>query len=418
MEELRVLLKTLLGRNSVSNGMPLEDGTLSEQRVHPRWVRVNTLKTTVKEQVETTFGSYKIVGTLGEVLRSDHTIVLHVDEHIPNLLALPASTDLSKTPAYLGGAIILQDKASCFPAHLLDPMQSDGNCLDACAAPGNKTTHLAAILHSRRGGNSSPMILACERDKPRASSLLDMVRKAGAEAQVNVHSGQDFLKIKPAQDPWNAVGSLLLDPSCSGSGIVGRDDILKVTLPSRDTTDSSTRSKKRKRDAPKKSHPSEMVTPISEGEPKDESPVDQLTTRLEALSAFQLKLLLHAFSFPKACKITYSTCSIYPEENERVVIRALQSEIARERAWRILRRHEQVEGLQNWHIRGYEDACGGMANTTNIFDASDIAQACIRCEKGTKEGTQGFFVAAFIRDSVQHFEQEHEDEWGGFSDAG
>ena len=31
-------------------------------------------------------------------------------------------------------------------------------------------------------------------------------------------------------------------------------------------------------------------------------------------------------------------------------------------------------------------------------DVEEIAEACIRCEKGTKEGTQGFFVVAFVRD--------------------
>ena len=37
---------------------------------------------------------------------------------------------------------IEQSKASCMPAHALAP-ESGGVVLDACAAPGNKTTHLA-----------------------------------------------------------------------------------------------------------------------------------------------------------------------------------------------------------------------------------------------------------------------------------
>lgn len=40
----------------------------------------------------------------------------------------------------------LQSKASCLPAHALNPEQG-WTVLDACAAPGNKTTHLAGNAH-------------------------------------------------------------------------------------------------------------------------------------------------------------------------------------------------------------------------------------------------------------------------------
>jgi putative methyltransferase len=51
---------------------------------------------------------------------------------------------------------------------------------------------------------------------------------------------------------------------------------------------------------------------------------DELKARIEALSKFQLELLLHAFKFPAARKITYSTCSIHAGENELVVQKALE----------------------------------------------------------------------------------------------
>jgi putative methyltransferase len=48
--------------------------------------------------------------------------------------------------------------------------------------------------------------------------------------------------------------------------------------------------------------------------------------RLESLADFQVKALLHAFTFPKVKKVVYSTCSKHAEENEFVVQRVLESQ--------------------------------------------------------------------------------------------
>ena len=90
-----------------------------------------------------------------------------------------------------------------------------------------------------------------------------------------------------------------------------------------------------------------------------------------------------------------------------------------------------------WNIRGHRSACEEVLLSQDglrgALSAEEVADACIRCEKGTKEGTQGFFVAAFARldptscssDDVRSTQQTppdvgesgfDEDEWGGFSD--
>jgi 25S rRNA (cytosine2278-C5)-methyltransferase len=73
--------------------------------------------------------------------------------------------------------------------------------------------------------------------------------------------------------------------------------------------------------------------------------------------------------------------------------------------WRALRRNEQPKGLKEWHRRGLPEDCS----------TQDIAEACIRCEKGT-DGTIGFFAVGFVRDTstngVQSPEDE-EEEWQG-----
>ena len=372
------------------------------------------------EQLRTTFAGYKHSNSLEQLLdvaTSRTEKLLHVDKHIPNLLALPPLTDLPKTSAYTNGLIIFQDKASCFPAYLLNAKPEDGDCMDACAAPGNKTTHLAAIADERGVAGRKPEIYACERDKVRALTLQQMVRIAGAESHVTITAGQDFLRVDPNQPPLDGVGALLLDPSCSGSGIVGRDEVSEIILPRRELTYvPQSRSKKRKRKAPVEASQPIVETPVVPEEIPlhgDDGP-DQLSTRLAALSTFQLKLLLHAFEFPKARKITYSTCSVYSQENEYVVTKALESPIAKKRGWGILQRDQQISGMKTWEIRGDPQACREISETG---DVDQVAEACIRCEKGTKEGTQGFFVAAFVRDredqSTQDF-SKYEEDWEGF----
>lgn len=370
--------------------------------------------------MQTTFKEYKTVDSLDQLsdksLKSTGRIIC-VDKHVPNLVAIPSSIDLSKDTAYLSGLIILQDKASCFPAYILDPKLEDGDIIDACAAPGNKTTHLAAILHDHKEA-SVTNIYACERDVTRALTLIDMIQRAGAD-DVNVQKGQDFLRIDPCKAPWNLLGAILLDPSCSGSGIVGRDEVHRVVLPNMNISETRDQSsKKRKRNATKLPTPTVggSQETLAEVPPKEVESSQELSIRLKALSSFQLRLLLHAFEFPSAHKITYSTCSVYAEENERVIAKALDSDVAKYNGWRLLLRHEQVEGMRAWKIRGHPQEFEDAAFTIQNID--DVADACIRCEKGTQEGTQGFFVAAFVRDRpicVQ--EGAKEEEWEGFSDG-
>lgn len=389
----------------------------SERWLHPRWVRINTIKTDLEEQIRTTFAGFKQVDSISQLLEdsSDSSAkIIHVDKHIPNLVALSPAINLSKTLAYRTGLIILQDKASCFPAYLLNPEPKIGQVLDACAAPGNKTTHLAAIVQEKDATNKL-RVYACERDKARAVTLGKMLQTAGVSGFVSVRAGQDFLRLDPDQAPWNDVGYLLLDPSCSGSGMITRHEELTVMLPDLLCTEPSTshpRKRKRKLVSPQSPDLREIQEEVAIS--NDKGP-NQLSDRLSALSTFQLKMLVHAFHFPKARRVAYSTCSIYAEENEHVVVKALSSEIATNRGWRILPRGQQVSGMRDWQLRGDHQACTAVADTTAATE--EVAKACIRCEKGTQEGTQGFFVAAFVRDAVGGTEEQTVDEeWEGFSD--
>ncbi|KAL5606004.1 hypothetical protein BROUX41_006204 [Berkeleyomyces rouxiae] len=408
----------------------VEQESKSEDAGYPRWIRVNTIMSDITTELATTFKNFTQVGSVAEVMAAGPGMAIHVDEHIPNLLAASPGTDVTKTEAYRSGRIILQDKASCFPAYLLDPLPEHGDVIDGCAAPGNKTSHVAALLWDRRAEAQAsnvkrPMVYAYEKSRQRSEILNKMVGIAGAKDIVKIAFGQDFLRTEP--ESMSFVGALLLDPSCSGSGILGRDSNPTLYLPTPYGKvapgpgkkgpgkqeeplgkGGKGNNKKRKRpDTDAKEQQQEEADDASAADARvllddDGNPIfaassaQELDARLRALAGFQLKIVLHALSFPGARRVTYSTCSIHAEENEGVVLAALASEEVRRRGWRILRRSEQVRGMREWPVRGDLTAARGD---------EDVAQGCIRSYKGDGRGLMGFFVAGFVRDG--------DDEMGG-----
>ena len=186
VEELRVVVEgeyyAALSAASALDGVVVNEdgaegsGSGSGRFPHPRWLRVNTLRSTLEVQLATTFAGYERVEALVEVLAASHEFygpksrmqeerrIYYVDEHVPGLIALPAGVQIAKMPAYMKGEVVAQDKASCFPGILIDPgslfsgggkdtEEGSGDVLDACAAPGNKSTHLAAVLAEGIVGN-------------------------------------------------------------------------------------------------------------------------------------------------------------------------------------------------------------------------------------------------------------------------
>lgn len=425
------------------------------------------MKATTETVLEEAFDGYRAASSLSELLESASDAKLYwIDANVPDLLALPTGANLTKTKAYETSNIILQDKASCFPAHLLigaalSTTSFDqahlGDIMDACAAPGNKTTHLASIIASHLPTSKSASkhkIFACERNAVRSKILQSMVSRAGA-TNIEVLPRQDFLSLDPLDPRFRKVTHLLLDPSCSGSGILGRRDIPVLTLPAAPPTyhpKSQSQSKEDSRSSKKQklSHAA-LPDPVNDTENPPISseyiPSDIDSTRLQKLSNLQSLIIEHAFSFPAATHITYSTCSIHAEENENVVARVLRSEIAQRRGWNLLLRDKQVAGLRDWKFRGVqtsEAARNGSGEKTvqGLGLTDEELEACIRCHPGDEEGMMGFFVCCFVREegnvdqadtpSAHVKEQEEEEkglesgnarqeehweqEWSGFSD--
>jgi hypothetical protein len=70
-------------------------------------------------------------------------------------------------------SIHVQGKASCMPALALNPRKG-WKVLDCCAAPGNKTSHLAALVGVKG------TVIACEKDPRRFATLKQTLERCKA----------------------------------------------------------------------------------------------------------------------------------------------------------------------------------------------------------------------------------------------
>lgn len=122
-----------------------------------------------------------------------------------------SASDLWELPAYQSGELYLQSLSSMIPALVVAPAAGDEIC-DMCAAPGGKTTQMAAL------GGKGCYITACEMNAPRAEKLRYNIDKQGSRG-VNIMQ-VDARKL----DSYLMFGKVLLDAPCSGSGTIFAGD--------------------------------------------------------------------------------------------------------------------------------------------------------------------------------------------------
>ncbi|KAL0268730.1 UNVERIFIED_CONTAM: hypothetical protein PYX00_010553 [Menopon gallinae] len=308
----------------------------SAKVIKPRYVRVNTLQYTPDEVIK----MFRDEGWIFLQSCSDYESFLETvtnlkddefmkDFHVKEMLVFPPSAQFYKNELYLNGSIVLQDKASCLPVCLLQPTPNS-TVLDMCSAPGMKTTHLSARMKNKG------TIYAVELNQRRYETLCDLVKNTGCTNVKPIN--MDALLIgQNDETSWSKdVEYILVDPSCSGTGMVDRRNVFL-------------------------------------NEQKDNQ-------RIKKLCAFQFKLLMHALTnFPNAKRVVYSTCSVLTVENEKVVddvLRKLsQSDCPSE--------FELVDAMkESWPTRGSEDY--------------EIGKHCLYADP-EKDQTNGFFVAVFQR---------------------
>jgi 16S rRNA (cytosine967-C5)-methyltransferase len=139
-------------------------------------------------------------------LRAALPVPAHLGPEPAEAVVADAPFDAHGSPLFAAGALLPQSRASQLVAHALDPQPGD-RVLDLCAAPGGKTTHMAALM------GDEGEVVAVERHAGRADALAATAARLHASI-VTVRQG-DAAAFRLDGAPFDRV---LVDPPCSGLG--------------------------------------------------------------------------------------------------------------------------------------------------------------------------------------------------------
>lgn len=218
-------------------------------------LRINPLKTTIA-QIEAAFQAQNI---------STSRI-----PKLPQALRLNGSTGaIQNLPGYSEGWWTIQDSSAQLVTHLLEPQPGE-TIIDACAAPGGKTTHSAELMQD------TGTIYACDKTASRLKKLAENADRLQMKS-IKIHTGDS----RHFPEFINLADRVLLDAPCSGLGTLHR------------------RADARWRHTPE---------------------------NIQQQSQLQSELLANAATFVKSGGVlVYATCTIHPLENEQVVRSFLDS---------------------------------------------------------------------------------------------
>ena len=134
----------------------------------------------------------------------------------PQALILNDAVGVTKLPGFENGSCYVQDISAQLAAQLISPKKGE-LILDACSAPGGKTTHLSELC-------SEASIIALDRDKQR---LLKVQENLNRFKNHNVTIQQGDARYKEWWD-GKLFDKILLDAPCSGTGVIRRHPDIKL----------------------------------------------------------------------------------------------------------------------------------------------------------------------------------------------
>lgn len=192
MEFLEVMLKE---QYRIETAKKIINGYLTKRKTT---LRINTIKSNIEEiknKLQESKIEYEEVPWSKEAL-----IIKNVDEKT-----------IQEMDIYQDGKIYMQSLSSMLPPIILEPKEGT-DILDMAAAPGGKTTQIAALT------NNKAHITACEKNKIRAERLKYNVDKQGATCVFIMPKDSRFI------DDFFSFDQILLDAPCSGSGTLDFND--------------------------------------------------------------------------------------------------------------------------------------------------------------------------------------------------
>lgn len=130
-------------------------------------------------------------------------------------VVLEQNADISALPTYEAGGFSVQDIAAQFAGIILNPAPNS-RVLDACAAPGGKTTHLLEVA------NNQLDLLALEIDPNRIDRLEENLERLNLNASVQVGDASNQIWFEGEK-----FDKILLDAPCSATGIIRRQPDIK-----------------------------------------------------------------------------------------------------------------------------------------------------------------------------------------------
>ncbi len=227
--------------------------------------------------------------------------------------------DIARSLEYFLGYYYIQEGSSMIPPLILDPKPED-RILDLCAAPGSKTTQMAAMMKNKG------IIVANDDSVKRIKALCMNLQKCGIKnCIVTITDGRKF---------WRKglkFNKILLDVPCSGSGtIISSYSVFETWSP-------------------------------------------YIVFRLSKLQKQLLKSAVRCLE--KDGIIVYSTCSMDPEENEDVIdfgVKKLGLEVEEVK----LKGVRYREGIIQWNKKKFNES---VSNAIRIYPHDNLTEGFFIC---------------------------------------
>jgi 16S rRNA (cytosine967-C5)-methyltransferase len=178
----------------------------------PMWLRVNQSRISIDDYQK--------------ALEIELNQSVTLSDACPDAICLDQAVSIERLPSFFNGNASVQDISAQLAARLLKP-QAGNRILDACAAPGGKTCHLAELT------NNEAIIVAIDNSVERMQRVAENLERVGASATSLIGDASE------PDDWWDGMlfDRILLDAPCSATGVIRRHPDIRFLRRSSDISD-------------------------------------------------------------------------------------------------------------------------------------------------------------------------------------